>query len=96
MEPTTGAFVEQYLNAGGAPFNIMNLLTASYEGKAAMANMVCRDITDACGVGTKPAMLEAVSRLIVGSFDVQKADDEYNRTSQLPEYVEVMLAHQAW
>ncbi|PIA13401.1 hypothetical protein COEREDRAFT_89604 [Coemansia reversa NRRL 1564] len=96
MEPTTGAFVEQYLDAGGAPFNIMNLLTASYEGKAAMANMVCRDITDVCGNGTKSAMLEAVSRLIVGSFDAQKADEEFNKTSQLPEYVVLMLAHQAW
>ncbi|KAJ2495466.1 hypothetical protein GGI11_008421, partial [Coemansia sp. RSA 2049] len=58
MEPTTSAFVDQYLEAGGAPFNIMNLLVFSYEGLAAMSNMVHSDIAAVYGNGEKSAILD--------------------------------------
>ncbi|KAJ2289647.1 hypothetical protein IWW55_006246, partial [Coemansia sp. RSA 2706] len=74
MEPTAEKFVNQYLEAGGAPFNTMNLLMTSYEGLAAMANMVNRDMTTAFGPSVSTAITDAVGRKIVESFDPQKAD----------------------
>ncbi|KAJ1947685.1 hypothetical protein GGF37_000269 [Kickxella alabastrina] len=96
MEPTTIQFADQYLEAGGVPFNIMNLLISSYEGTAAMANMVDRDIMGAYGAEGKTAILETVSRKIVEAFDTAKADAEYEQTQQLPGYIEDMIPHQIW
>ncbi|KAI8326504.1 hypothetical protein GQ54DRAFT_252893 [Martensiomyces pterosporus] len=96
MEPTTVAFVEQYLSAGGAPFNIMNLLMSSYEGLAAMANMVAADVLGAYGADEKAAVLDTVNLKIVESFDAKAADLEFIKTQQLPEYIESMLPHQVW
>ncbi|KAJ1736180.1 hypothetical protein LPJ61_000139 [Coemansia biformis] len=96
MEPATSALVEQYLGAGGAPFNVMNMLMAGYEGAAAMANMVGGDVQSAFGGGPRDAALEALGHMIVDSFDAQKADSEYAATKQLPEYVSAMLPHAVW
>ncbi|KAJ2552094.1 hypothetical protein EV175_003444 [Coemansia sp. RSA 1933] len=96
MEPTTTEFVNQYLEAGGAPFNIMNLLVFSYEGLAAMSNMVHDDIFRAFGSNEKSAILDTVSRKIVESFDSKKADAEYNKTQQLPKYIDEMIPHSVW
>ncbi|KAJ2608961.1 hypothetical protein EV177_004700 [Coemansia sp. RSA 1804] len=96
MEPTTSAFVDQYLEAGGAPFNIMNLLVFSYEGLAAMSNMVHSDIAAVYGNGEKSAILDTVSRKIVESFDVKKADVEYDKAQQLPAYINEMITHRVW
>ncbi|KAJ2768250.1 hypothetical protein IWQ57_003614, partial [Coemansia nantahalensis] len=91
-----GALAEQYLDAGGAPFSMMSLLMASYDGVAAMANMVVRDTCDAFGGDQGSPVLEALSRKIVDSFDAQKADAEYAETKQLPEHVLAMLPHAVW
>ncbi|KAJ2625804.1 hypothetical protein GGI25_000231 [Coemansia spiralis] len=96
MEPTTIGFVDQYLEAGGAPFNIMNLLMSSYEGFAAMANMVTHDISAAYEVDAKTAVLDTISRQIVEGFDANKADEEYNRTQHLPQYIDEMTPHRTW
>ncbi|KAJ2724883.1 hypothetical protein GGI07_001632 [Coemansia sp. Benny D115] len=96
MEPTTTQFVDQYLQAGGAPFNIMHMLTSSYEGLAAMANMVNKEVMGAYGSDDCAAITEAVSKKIVDKFDSEKADAEYNRTQRLPEYIEDMIEHMAW
>ncbi|KAJ1966249.1 hypothetical protein GGI12_000211 [Dipsacomyces acuminosporus] len=97
MEPTTVSFVEQYLEAGGAPFNIMNLLMGSYEGLAAMANMVTADILRTHGNdGGAAAILDTINLKIVESFDPAAADLEFSNTQQLPEYIEAMLPHQVW
>ncbi|KAJ2708700.1 hypothetical protein H4R19_004622, partial [Coemansia spiralis] len=96
MEPATPALVEQYLDAGGAPFSAMSLLMASYDGVAAMANMVVRDINGAFGGDQGSPALEGLSRKIVDSFDAQKADAEFAATKQLPEYVLAMLPHAVW
>ncbi|KAJ1951179.1 hypothetical protein EC988_004118, partial [Linderina pennispora] len=96
MEPTTVAFVNQYLEAGGAPFNIMHLLMSSYEGLAAMANMVAHDILGTYGADEKTAILETLNSKIVESFDYQSADREFESSHQLPEYIGSMLPHQFW
>ncbi|KAJ1950247.1 hypothetical protein FBU59_000769 [Linderina macrospora] len=96
MEPTTASYVDQYLKAGVAPFNIMNLLMSSYEGLAAMANMVAHDILGAYGADEKIAILETLNSKIVENFDCQSADREFETTHQLPEYIGAMLPHQFW
>ncbi|KAJ2061313.1 hypothetical protein GGI17_003163 [Coemansia sp. S146] len=96
MEPTTAAFVDQYLEAGGVPLNVMNLLVQSYEGLAAMANTVDRDIRNAYSSTNQAALLEPISRKIVESFDAVKADKEFNNTRQLPSYIVDMIPHQVW
>ncbi|KAJ1891239.1 hypothetical protein LPJ81_005777 [Coemansia sp. IMI 209127] len=96
MEPTTTEFVNQYLESGGAPFNIMNLLVFSYEGLAAMSNMVHDDIANAFGNSDKSAILDTVSRKIVESFDAKKADAAYDETQQLPKYIDEMIPHIVW
>ncbi|KAJ1668457.1 hypothetical protein IW140_000288 [Coemansia sp. RSA 1813] len=96
MEPTTTEFVNQYLGAGGAPFNIMNLLVFSYEGLAAMSNMVHHDMASAFDNSEKSAILDTISRKIVESFDAKKADAEYNETQQLPKYIDEMIPHSVW
>ncbi|KAJ2162909.1 hypothetical protein GGF46_000292 [Coemansia sp. RSA 552] len=96
MEPSTVDFVEKYLEAGGAPFNIMSLLMSSYEGIGAMANMVSHDVMGAYDADSKAAILKALSRKIVESFDAEQADAAYSETGQLPEYIEAMLPHAAW
>ncbi|KAJ2820371.1 hypothetical protein IWW50_005080, partial [Coemansia erecta] len=96
MEPATESVVDQYLEAGGAPFNTMNLLMSSYEGLAAMTNMVDSDMKSAFGRGVDTAVTEAVSRKIIESFDPQAADSKYSETEQLPEYINAMLPHQVW
>ncbi|KAJ2812213.1 hypothetical protein FBU31_007633, partial [Coemansia sp. 'formosensis'] len=96
MEPTTVAFVDQYLKAGGAPLNVMNLLVQSYEGMAAMANTVDLNIRNAYGVTDRSAILEPISRKIVESFDAEKADEEFKNTQQLPSYIVDLIPHQVW
>ncbi|KAJ2465916.1 hypothetical protein GGI03_002394 [Coemansia sp. RSA 2337] len=96
MEPTTAAFVDQYLEAGGVPLNVMNLLVQSYEGLAAMANTVDRDIRNAYNSTNQAALLEPISRKIVESFDAVKADEEFSNTQQLPVYILDMIPHQVW
>lgn len=96
MEPTTIGFVDQYLKAGGAPFNIMQRMMDSYEGLAAMSNMIDQEVLSALGHTNKSTILDVVSRKIVETFDAEKADEEYNRTQELPEYIHDMLPHKAW
>ncbi|KAJ1857058.1 hypothetical protein GGH12_002422 [Coemansia sp. RSA 1822] len=96
MEPSTESVVDRYLEAGGAPFNTMNLLMSSYEGLAAMTNMVSSDTGPVYGPGINAAISEAVSRKIIENFDPQAADSKYSETGQLPEYIEAMLSHQVW
>ncbi|KAJ2207179.1 hypothetical protein IW143_004960, partial [Coemansia sp. RSA 520] len=62
----------------------MNLLMSSYEGLAAMTNMVSSDLGPVYGSGINSAISEAVSRKIIESFDPQVADSKYNETEQLP------------
>ncbi|KAJ2587554.1 hypothetical protein IWW49_003417 [Coemansia sp. RSA 1797] len=96
MEPSTESVVDRYLEAGGAPFNTMNLLMSSYEGLAAMTNMMSSNLGPVYGPGINSAISEAVSRKIIESFDPQVADSKYNETEQLPEYIEAMIPHQVW
>ncbi|KAJ2183067.1 hypothetical protein GGF45_000319 [Coemansia sp. RSA 551] len=69
---------------------------SSYEGLAAMTNMVSSDLGPVYGPGINSAISEAVSRKIIESFDPQVADSKYNETEQLPEYIEAMIPHQVW
>ncbi|KAJ2505581.1 hypothetical protein IWW47_001986 [Coemansia sp. RSA 2052] len=97
VEPTTSAFVDQYLEAGGAPFDVADLLVQSYEGLAAMANAVDHDIRNAYGgVSDQAAIIGPISRKIVESFDAAKADEDFGKTQQLPSYIVDMIPHQAW
>ncbi|KAJ2785777.1 hypothetical protein H4R18_000323 [Coemansia javaensis] len=96
MEPTTGAFVEQFLEAGGAPFSVMNLLMSSYEGIAALAAMVGRDMQGAFGPAKSDAILDTLGQKIVDSFDAQRADAEFAESGQLPEYIVAMIPHRVW
>ncbi|KAJ2501541.1 hypothetical protein GGH96_001862 [Coemansia sp. RSA 1972] len=74
----------------------MNLLMSSYEGLAAMTNIVSSDLGPVYGPGINAAVSEAVSRKIIESFDPQVADSKYSETEQLPEYIEAMIPHQVW
>ncbi|KAJ2846803.1 hypothetical protein J3B02_004315 [Coemansia erecta] len=96
MEPTTIAFVDQYLEAGGAPFNIMNLLTTSYQGLAAMSNMVERDILHDSRSNESSPAIEAISRKIIERFDARAADAEFEKSQKLPDYIEEMIPYKAW
>ncbi|KAJ2371527.1 hypothetical protein H4S02_009524, partial [Coemansia sp. RSA 2611] len=96
MEPTTEAFINQYLDAGGVPLHVMNSLVQSYEGLAAMANTLDRDIRNAYGSTSRAAMLGPISRKIVESFDPAKADEEFSKTQELPGYILEMIEHQVW
>ncbi|KAJ2445261.1 hypothetical protein IWW46_001582 [Coemansia sp. RSA 2440] len=69
---------------------------SSYEGLAAMTNMVSSDLGPVYGSGINSAIGEAVSCKIIKSFDPQVADSKYNETEQLPEYIEAMIPHQVW
>ncbi|KAJ2747200.1 hypothetical protein GGI20_000721 [Coemansia sp. BCRC 34301] len=97
MEPTVSAFVDQYLDVGGAPFDVMELLVQSYEGLAAMANAVDRDIRNTYGSASDQAVItESISRKIVDSFDPARADEDFGKTQQLPGYIVDMIPHKAW
>ncbi|KAJ1724158.1 hypothetical protein LPJ53_001555 [Coemansia erecta] len=96
MEPTTPAFVDQYLEAGGAPFNIMNTLTMSYEGMAAMTNMINHDILHAYKDDENAAVYNTIGRRIVERFNASKADAEFDKTQKLPDYVEEMIPFKVW
>ncbi|KAJ2892059.1 hypothetical protein IWW38_003363, partial [Coemansia aciculifera] len=96
LEPSTPAFVDQYLGAGGTPFNVMDSLVQSYEGLAAMANAVDRDMARAYGgdsTSDQAAIIGPLSRMIVERFDVSKADEDFNKTQKLPNYIEEMIPH---
>ncbi|KAJ2458933.1 hypothetical protein GGF42_001766 [Coemansia sp. RSA 2424] len=87
----------QYLEAGGAPFDVADLLVQSYEGLAAMANAVDHDIRNAYGgISDQAAIIGPISRKIVESFDAAKADEDFGKTQQLPSYIVDMIPHQAW
>ncbi|KAJ2537178.1 hypothetical protein IWW43_000257 [Coemansia sp. RSA 1935] len=72
----------------------MNLLMSSYEGLAAMTNMMSSNLGPVYGPGINSAISEAVNHKIIESFDPQVADSKYNETEQLPEYIEAMIPHQ--
>ncbi|KAJ1775170.1 hypothetical protein LPJ62_006948 [Coemansia sp. RSA 2167] len=67
---------------------------SSYEGLAAMINMMSSDLGPVYGLGINSAISEAVNHKIIESFDPQVADSKYNETEQLPEYIEAMIPHQ--
>ncbi|KAJ2733194.1 hypothetical protein IW152_003266 [Coemansia sp. BCRC 34962] len=96
MEPTTEAFINQYLDAGGVPLHVMNSLVQSYEGLAAMANALDRDIRNAYNSTSRAAMLGPISRKIIEGFDPLKADQEFSKTQELPGYISEMIEHQVW
>ncbi|KAJ2746733.1 hypothetical protein H4S06_005200, partial [Coemansia sp. BCRC 34490] len=58
--------------------------------------MVHSDIAAVYGNGEKSAILDTVSRKIVESFDVKKADVEYDKAQQLPAYINEMITHRVW
>ncbi|KAJ2000880.1 hypothetical protein H4R26_004408 [Coemansia thaxteri] len=96
MEPATTALVDQYLEAGCEPLDVINSLVSSYDGVAAMANAVDHDIMRAYGVTDQSAILETLSRKIVKGFDATRADGEFSKEQQLPDYILHMIPHQFW
>ncbi|KAJ2385668.1 hypothetical protein GGI05_004625, partial [Coemansia sp. RSA 2603] len=96
MEPTTPAFVDQYLEAGGAPFNIMNTLIMSYEGMAAMTNMINHDILNAYKDDENAPVYSTIGRRIVERFNAANADAEFDKTQKLPGYIEEMIPFKVW
>ncbi|KAJ1866160.1 hypothetical protein LPJ78_002077 [Coemansia sp. RSA 989] len=96
MEPTAEKYVEQFLEVGGTPFNVMEMLRLGYEGLAAMTNAVNKDMGSAFSSDVSTAITDAVSRKIIERFDPEKADAEFSQTNQLPDHIVEMLSHQTW
>ncbi|KAJ2454564.1 hypothetical protein EV183_001435 [Coemansia sp. RSA 2336] len=96
MEPTAEKYAEQFLEAGGTPLNVMDMLRLGYEGLAAMTNAISKDFGSAFSSDVNTAIADAVSRKIVERFDPDKADAEFSQTNQLPDHIVEMLSHQAW
>ncbi|KAJ2851387.1 hypothetical protein IWW36_001154 [Coemansia brasiliensis] len=96
MEPTAEKYAEQFLEAGGAPLNVMNMLKSGYEGMAAITNTISTDMGNAFSSDVNAAITDAISRKIIEKFDPEQADAEYSQTNQLPGHIVEMLSHQAW
>eukprot|EP01027_Heterolobosea_sp_BB2_P024183 GEZU01036395.1.p1 GENE.GEZU01036395.1~~GEZU01036395.1.p1 ORF type:complete len:225 (-),score=31.11 GEZU01036395.1:3-617(-) len=100
MDPNILLNLKNYIQAGGRPENVIELLSTSYRGYAEMVNLICSNWLPLCGFSEEDISKLVVDHLkgvIQDNFNPKKADEIFSAgASRAPKWLEFMISSPEW
>ncbi|XP_002739542.1 negative elongation factor D [Saccoglossus kowalevskii] len=98
MEPGVFKDLQRYFRAGGAPEQVVELLSDNYTAVAQTVNLFAEWLisTGVNAVEVQQMVEKHLKTLIVKHFDPKKADSIFSDEGETPSWLENMIQHQTW
>ncbi|XP_035680299.1 negative elongation factor D-like [Branchiostoma floridae] len=98
MEPGIFNMLQRYFQHGGAPEQVIDLLSTNYTAVAQMVNVLAEWLIL---TGMKPTEVQDMvedhlKELVLKHFDPKKADTIFSEEGETPAWLEEMIAHPKW
>ncbi|XP_064599061.1 negative elongation factor D-like [Liolophura sinensis] len=98
MEPCISAMLKRFLQAGGSPERVVELLSDNYTAVAQTVNLLAEWLIQAgADIREVQEMVEShLKNMVLRHFDPKKADSIFSDEGETPSWLAEMIDHQPW
>ncbi|XP_064640756.1 negative elongation factor D-like [Lineus longissimus] len=98
MEPHVFNTLKRYFKAGGAPEQVVELLSENYTAVAQTANLLAEWLISAGAdiKGVQELVEDHLKQMILKHFDPKKADSIFSDEGETPSWLAEMIEHPTW
>ncbi|XP_005104209.1 negative elongation factor D [Aplysia californica] len=98
MESNVLSVLKRYLQAGGSPVTVVELLSANFTSLAGMVNVMANWLIQTGVPFSEVTTLveQHLTGMVIKNFDPKKADSIFNSDGNMPEWLPEMIQHPTW